>query len=119
MNEDRFKFRAWDKEIKEILYFDIDQDYICFKHHENLIQMQSTGLKDKHGKLIFEGDILCYEPEDPKESPSVIVIVEWNLNGLWHFKRTPETFIYGTEFPSWGSEIIGNLYQHKELLETK
>lgn len=86
----------------------------------NAILMQSTGLKDKNGKEIFEGDILACKTDD-----EVI-----NLNIFWdeeHALFMFESKKYNEQEPlaelvennTYPFEIIGNVYENQELLEVK
>ena len=150
---DRFSFKAWDKE-KKIMYqaafidfyrivcYEIVEDrgmYINFSNmveydisDKNLVIIQCTGLKDKNGRLIFEGDIIAqmevgYDMDDNEiEIPEVIGFVEWRgeehypafeivtdeshyfeCNAFSHLFAMDENII-----------VIGNIYENPELLET-
>ena len=70
-----------------------------------------TGLKDKNGKEIFEGDIVYIIPEDETG------VIEWDN------ERARYIVIYDniiTDFDNWYGkdlEVIGNIYDNPELLE--
>ena len=71
---------------------------------------QCTGLKDKNGKLIYEGDILQCNRMPTK------VLCEWFKDGFW-----VNYFINGAKrelrnMHNW-YEVIGNIYENPELLE--
>ena len=127
------KYRAWDSAKKEMFKdtFAITEsgqvvvveqesvasspDYVFVDH---LVIMQSTGLKDKNGKEIFEGDILAFETDN-----EVI-----NVNVFWdeeHALFMFESKKYNEQEPlaelvennTYPFEIIGNIYENKGLLE--
>ena len=120
------KFRAWIKEekcfadyIETIRYYAKEVDLCwggicesdCFDF-EGVIFTQSTGLKDKNGKEIFEGDVLT------SQNYPVKGVVEFRTDlGLWvHYLKGYSYFEYLGNVAG-SKEIIGNIYENPELLE--
>jgi uncharacterized phage protein (TIGR01671 family) len=120
------KFRAWDKENKEMVEFDFGEvdDGMCFAGTRSLDLigidavpvMQFTGLLDKNSVEIFEGDIL--KNNYPGLSLLKVVygrggfaIVAVDLEELLSELLNPDNSLYKT------SEIIGNIYENPELLK--
>lgn len=122
------KFRAWDKETKIM----IDVSLIDFKKRElvgehwkfgetnfmsfdEIELMKSTGLFDRNGQEIFEGDILYgYAGEDFWE------IVEFDTEeGKWIRKDIWYNSKLGLSENNEFMEIVGNIYENPELLEVK
>ncbi len=106
------KFRAWDSETDSMLYDDPNGNCLNAKQcgMDHLKIMQFTGLKDKKGKEIYEGDILS------KKGAYVV----WGSSlGCWCFTfkgdeiKTP--LFYEDDFKR--LEIVGNIYENPELLE--
>jgi uncharacterized phage protein (TIGR01671 family) len=124
MNE-KIKFRAWDK-IKndmwkvETLYIE-DQYCALFKDtiygitakikNSRLNLMQYTGLKDKNGVEIYEGDIVKIEKE--------IFKIYWHDGhaGFWIERiGRPMEGTWNMYYVSANGEVIGNIYENPELL---
>ena len=121
------KFRAWDKVFKEMVQVNalvLDEQVVKVTYKNGNVAkedmkeyelMQSTGLKDKNGKEIFEGDIVDYKGRK--------AVVKWHgsyASFIYRFvdelqERVSEwhpLFLAYYHF-----EVIGNIYENKELLE--
>lgn len=111
------KFRAWDKINKEMIHFSLfERPTACYG--KNCEIMQYTGLKDKNGKEIYEGDVMTVNMSNPpQKDKNQPVVVEWSGVDLRYVIVTQ----YAGDFPlgnytSSVCEIIGNIYENPELL---
>ena len=77
---------------------------------------QYTGLKDKNGRMIFEGDVCC------NTKTGEIVSIQWHgtmAGYIWH-KRKGNSYLFdfGALFRAFDKyEVIGNIHDNPELLE--
>ena len=113
------KFRAWHDSTKE-MYKDVHTKSSFYELFDNSLYelMQYTGLKDKNGREIYEGDILDNHYR-----------VEWNQlhcgwalynhKGYCHELLADEYYLIGETLPPWqiSAEVIGNIYENSELLK--
>lgn len=122
------KFRAWHKDIKEM--FEVGQitlekgmwDYqpenrkhigISIPYQPSFILMQYTGLKDKNGKEIYEGDIVEITRPCILERGEVKFI-----NGCFVIKsKDTLLMLYQCEINNFKLKVIGNIYDNPDLLE--
>ncbi|EMW6190829.1 YopX family protein [Enterococcus faecium] len=133
------RFRAWDKktetiqEIESISFKEkklvIDQksvtwfnsDYI--RNSDEVELMQSTGMKDKNGVEIFEGDVVSVSVRngfDYLDNKVCIVKNSIDYSGLVcaTVDEDLEYQIFNTElFEEYTYEVTGNIYENSELLE--
>ena len=81
---------------------------------DKYVLMQSTGLKDKNGVEIFEGDIVKTLDADLEVTFSTIKFEEGAFCVDYKDLGTEFEFLYFVDSPL---EVIGNIYENSELLE--
>ena len=128
------RYRAWDNVKKEMFKdtFAItesgqvvvveQEDVMCppdYVFVDNLVIMQSTGLKDKNGKEIFEGDVVRQVRTQPTTENEVIIGVVTMLEGAWLIMNDCEQLASDLWSETDENEIIGNIYENKDILEDK
>lgn len=117
------KFRAWDEETRRMLSWDglngeteygdayTVSELVSFGSH----LMQYTGLKDKNGKEIWEGDIVQWmrvEPVEKRHELALSTPVTFSKAGFVPF-TDPSYDVSPEEV-----EVIGNIYESPELLKS-
>ncbi|UXV31893.1 YopX family protein [Mammaliicoccus sciuri] len=125
----RLRFREWDKFDKEMLNvhginYDAegvwtkemidDESDGGFIYFSDIELLQSTGLFDKNGKEIFEGDIVKHVPvPNPFISNAYLEIIqarsgEWRMDNY----RGGKALAYGNH----EVEVVGNKFEHRGLI---
>ena len=115
------KFRAWDKINEEMIPWGrLLNGYNLrnvFMGPEmcGLILMQYTGLKDKNGVEIYEGDVLYFEPYETHINDRVVQ----NIDGAYHGRLIRSGYSKLLAECLYETKVIGNIYENPELLEEK
>ena len=109
------KFRCYDPNLKEVYKLDCCS-FGCPNEDKELIIMQYTGLKDKNGAEIYEGDILT------RNNKVGIINVEVRFNDdRASFELHKRYYNINYDFDcdnilDFDLKVIGNIYENKEIL---
>lgn len=122
------KFRVWDKKLQIIgtvsnidfeyeevtFYIDDEEELETCQPFEDVVLMQSTGLFDKNGKEIFEGDIVR------NTHTGSVGRVHWCVHNTGFFYYVEKDKKDYTVFRAkYNLEVIGNIYENKEKIENE
>lgn len=125
MENPRFKFRVWDKVSKRYFYLELkfgDNGY-----HPDFITdpvfEQCTGLKDKNGNLIYEGDVI-HDLGEIEPICSLPLIVRWDDRTAGFYLDHQKIGMRASlgridSADSHNYEIIGNIHEQAEQKDVK
>jgi len=127
------KFRAWlkedkkmvnvetmdftDKSIQYLKKSEIINAYILRRESDDVELMQYTGLKDKNGKEIYEGDIVLIKLDETSTWHKTVVGFKKGAFIASLIDGEDYIYIFNRGFDNNDFEVIGNIYENKKLLE--
>lgn len=122
------KFRAWDREMKKMrtvkrieldnkrIFVQDNNEIGVFLYEGEYDLIESTGLLDKNGNEIYEGDVISCKNSRGFEHKDTIKI-GWALHGEYGFLwSTSKMIVSEPDCISERYQIIGNIYENPELI---
>lgn len=133
MKNNKFRFRAWDIYFRRMTYdifffwkknkitvYELEEDASkSYLPNSHIVLEQCTGLKDKNGNLIYEGDIVKRHSKYSENEKDVVLQVEWNCKGGRYITTDKKHDNWIFSMFDYEYEILGNIHENPELLECK
>lgn len=131
-NKRIIKFRAWDKRKKKMIFGPTDDNVSSAwvftmaeaggAYDDVLVLMQSTGLLDRDGKEIYEGDIVQGKTDFGDVLIRGVVLFE-QKTCIWKVREITDRLVPDFEYlyevlrPFHESEVIGNIWENPDLIK--
>lgn len=113
------KFRAWDKLAEEMQPPFSPFAVSAYNNPDNFVFMQFTGLLDKNGKEIYEGDIVTSESRDDMRVVTTNRTVSFEDGAFIATDKNGYIPLDEYHIDMKNVEVIGNIYENPELLKAK
>ena len=116
---DRFRFRVWHKQGKKFFYgiYPGSQSLPNTSNTKAFVLEQCTGLKDKKGRLIYEGDVVKRHSKYDEEEKDCVLQVEWNYKSGRYITTNKKHDTWFFSMFEYEYEVIGNIHKNPELRE--
>ncbi len=115
---DRFRFRAWSKQLQS--FIDIEKTAVLHlaEYDSDFIVEQCTGLKDKNGRLIYEGDIVkaTFKYMGSK-TENLCFAVAFSDGAFGYFDELGRFGLLANLGTGVMFKVVGNIHEKPELLK--
>ena len=134
--QDRFRYRVFDnddRKMHDVIFLNYENNSVEWYNDNNkkraafigeVPTLQCTGLMDKNGREIYDGDILKFKLLEDfaafgtnEKYVEIIAPVIYEYGGF--FIEQSENSIFLGQLPMSEIEVVGNIYENPELLENK